>query len=105
MAYRKSSFKRKRTFKRRRKSYRKKGRGGGKPKYDGAVAIQMKVVKTFTQGASTVTGFGIIWGDQTAALGSTNWITLKDSVEWARYIALYRYFKVNYVKMEYHPTT
>lgn len=63
----------------------------------------MKVLTPFINTPTNAAVFIHHWGDITTAGGTNNECVIQDCVEWARYQAFYRYFKINGIKMEFHP--
>ncbi len=72
-------------------------------KYDGMIKVKIQVVKELTNtDVSGVSSMTVGWGDQLLGGGLTR-INIVDSTELARYTALYRYFSIQGVRMEYKP--
>ncbi len=73
------------------------------PKYDGMVRVKMQASKELTNtdinGNSSMT---VDWGNQVDGTAG-NVIRIQDCPEWARYMALYRMFRIQGVKMQYQP--
>lgn len=92
----------KRTF-RKKRFMRKRSRKSALPRYDGMVRVKMTADKQTV----VLDGFGnsamiIDWGNQIDA-PAAGAIRIQDTPEWDRYSSLYRYFRIQGVKMRWLP--
>ncbi len=93
-----------RTFKKRRFSRKKRfTRRSTLPKYDGMIRLKLQATKELDNtDISGISNLVVEWGDQIAA-PVTDVIRIRDCQEWVRFKNVYRFFRVQGVRMDYHP--